>query len=123
MANSSFSAERNRWIQGGTISLYSAGLLLIAVVLLSPDASYWEGRTFFEVARSSAWERWWDWLAVWCSLKIILLSLGVTFVIGAIGLWLRGARWRTLGTTVLLLGILPVAGLWLGAYYLVKALL
>jgi hypothetical protein len=123
MAMSSFSAERGRQIQGGVISLYSTGLLLMAAVLLSPDALYWEGQTFFEVARSSPWERWWDWLAAWCSIKIILLSLGATFVIAAVGLWLRVVRWRTLGTVVLLLGALPLAGLWMGAYYLVKALL
>ena len=123
MAKSSFSAERDGRIQGSMISLYSAGLLLMALVLLSPDASYSEGRTFFEVARASPWERWWDWLAAWCSVKIILLSLGATFVIGAVGLWLLDARRRTLGTVVLCLGTLPAAGLWLGAYYLVKALL
>jgi len=66
---------------------------------------------------------WWDWLAVWCSVKIILLSLGLIFVIGALGLTLRVVQCRKLGTLVLLLGILPAAGLWLGTYYLVKALL
>lgn len=117
------SAVERRRIRGAAISLYSAGLLCLGVGLLAPYTHYWDGRSFFEVARASRWDQPGDWMAVWCSLKIILLSVGSLCVVAGIGAWLRITRWRAFGITVMLICAMPAAGFLLGAYYLVKALL
>jgi hypothetical protein len=101
---------------------YFVGFCFLTIVFLSPHAGYLNGESFLTVARSSPWERWGDWPAAWCSLKIILLSVGVFLVLFALGEFLRISAQRTLSKIVLTMTGAPIAGFWIGLYYLTKAL-
>jgi hypothetical protein len=112
-------ASQNRRV----LLLYATGFYLLAVAFLAPHAGYVQGQTFFQVARDSPWDRWWDWAAAWCSVKIILLSLGLSAVMAALGMMLKILRRESLGNVALLFSAGSAMGFWLGTYYLVKALL
>ena len=103
--------------------MYATGVYLLTIVVLSPHAHSWEGGSFFKVAHESPWDRWWDWAAAWCSVKIILLSLGVLLLVRALGTWLKILDRELVGNAILRLSAAPCLGLALGSYYLVKALL
>jgi hypothetical protein len=105
--------------QRNILLYYFVGLCCLTIVFLSPHAGYLDGVSFFSIARSSPWERWGDWPAAWCSLKVIFLSLGVFLVLSALGS-LFSAR-KMPAKVVLTLISAPVAGFWLGLYYLIKA--
>jgi len=100
---------------------YFAGFCFLTIVFLSPHAGYLDGESFFSIARSSPWERWGDWPAAWCSLKVIFMSLGVFLVLRALAGLLRLCARKTPGKVVLTLTGAPIAGFWLGLYYLIKA--
>jgi len=100
-----------------------AGLLLLAVVFFAPDSTNQPGLGFFHTAKMSTWRALYDWPAAWCSLKIILLSVGLFFVIDALGSLLALVRFKSLALSVFLLHIVPATGIMLGSYYLIKALL
>lgn len=100
---------------------YFAGFYFLTIGFLSPHAGYLDGESFFNIARSSPWERWGDWPAAWCSLKVIFLSLGVFLVLWALGALLELSRRKTPGKIILTLTSAPIAGIWLGLYYLIKA--
>ena len=106
-----------------TVLLYVTGIYLIGLVFLVPHSGYREGRSFFVVASSSPWERWWDWPAAWCSIKIILLSLGVALVTLSLALFARILHRKKLARFFLLLMTAPGLGFWAGMFLLVKALL
>lgn len=107
--------------QSKILLCYFAGFYFLTIVFLSPDAGNLNGESFFSIARSSPWERWGDWPAAWCSLKVIFLSLGVFLVLRALGGLLRLSARKTSGNVVLTLTGAPIAGFWLGLYYLIKA--
>jgi hypothetical protein len=114
---------QNKKQPGRNISAYLfAGLFFSTVALLSPDAGTMHGTSFFSVAQASPWERWWDWPAAWCSLKIILLSVGVFLSLFALMEFLRLSAKNIPSKIVMTLTTAPVAGFWLGVYYFVKAL-
>ncbi len=71
----------------------------------------------------STWRNLYDWPAAWCSVKIILFSVGLFLVIDAIGSLLALVRLKSLALSVFLLHIVPGCGLLFGGYYLLKALL
>lgn len=75
------------------------------------------------MAQASPWDRWWDWAAAWCSVKIILLSLGIISLIAALGILLKSLNQEFWAKAILVLSAVPGLGVGLGAYYLVKALL
>jgi hypothetical protein len=116
-------AKHKRWLSNRVLFLYVIGFCLLAIVWLSPHAGCWEGKSFFNVAQASPWDRWWDWPAAWCSLKIILLSVGTFSFLVACRLLLKMWNQETLGKVLLGLIAVPSLGFWLGVYYLVKALL
>jgi hypothetical protein len=101
--------------------LYFTGFFFLTIVFLSPHAGYLDGESFISIARSSPWERWGDWPAAWCSLKVIFLSMGVFLVLRALGGLLRLSAGKTPGNVVLTLTGAPIAGFWIGLYYLIKA--
>ena len=115
--------EQKRWLSRRGLLLYAIGLWLLVIVFLSPHAGSGEGRLFFKVAEASPWDEWWDWAAAWCSVKIILLSLGVWSLIAAFETLLKVSNRESLAKAILYLSALPSIGLGLGIYYLVKALL
>ncbi len=111
--------------QGGQRQIlfwYFAGFCLLTVVLLSPHAGYLNGESFLTVARSSPWERWGDWPAAWCSVKVILLNVGFFLVLFALGELLGLSAQRTLGKIFVIMTFAPIAGFWIGLYYLVKVI-
>jgi hypothetical protein len=89
------------WLSRKGLLLYAIGLCLLIVVFLSPHAVYGEGRSFFKVAGASPWNRWWDWAAVWCSVKIILLSLGVFSLLAAFETLLKILHRESLAKAIL----------------------
>src|SRR5262249_29885964 len=113
--------SNERVSQRKILLLYSAGCFFLTIVFLSPHAGYLDGESFISIARSSPWERWGDWPAAWCSLKVIFLSMGVFLVLHALGGLLRLCARKTPAKVVLTLTGAPIAGFWLGLYYLIKA--
>ena len=103
--------------------LYAIGFWFLVLVFLAPDAGYVTGRSFFNVAEASPWDRWWDWAAAWCSVKIILLSVGAGSVLAAVAVLLRLLHRESLAMAVLLLMVAPLAGICAGVFFLVKAVL
>ena|SRR5215469_6921650 len=99
------------------------GVFLLLVVFFVPDAGRIGHRSFFAVARSSAWGQLFDWAAAWCSAKIILLSLGVFLVLDAfLSLMIRTEN-QIACLLLFILAILPVLLGLFGFYELAKALL
>lgn len=100
-----------------------AGVCLLGFAWFAPDFGGHQGLSFIQVARHSSWHHVLDWEAAWCSLKIILLSLGVCLVIESLGTWLMKIGHVLMGVSTYLLHIVPVMGLLAGSYYLIKSLL
>jgi len=113
--------ERHIFRQVGLLCLIGAGLL--AVVLFSPDAGQNQHTSFIKVAGASSWLEPGDFAAAWCSLKIILLSVGLFLFIESAGTLLAVMRRKHLALTVFLLQVVPLLGFVSGSYCFVKALL
>ena len=75
------------------------------------------------MAEASPWDRWWDWAAAWCSVKIILLSLGTGLVLAALAILLTLLHRESVARAVLLLLVAPLTGFCVGVFFLVKAVL
>ena len=104
--------------------LLVAGISLISLALFTPDAAGPPvAGSFFKIATSSPWGRPFDLTAVWCSFKIILLSLGVFLVVDVLGTTLLVVKRKKLARMVYALHLAPCLGLLIGGYCLVKALL
>ena len=99
------------------------GLLLLAVVFLTPHGGQFESRSFYQVARDSTWQNWGEWPAAWCSVKIILLCLGLALLLLWIALLLMNFGRTALSWLILCCAVAPGLGILLGLYFLVKALL
>ncbi len=113
--------QKQKETQRNVLLYYSVGFCFLTVVFLSPHAGYLNGESFFRVACSSPWERWGDWPAAWCSMKIILLSAGVFLVLCALAGWLGLSFRKMPGKLLLTLTSAPIVGFWLGLYCLIKA--
>jgi hypothetical protein len=98
-------------------------LVLLGIVFLTPHAGQNEGRSFYEIARASIWGKRGEWQAAWCSVKIILLGLGVYLSIKSFeeGLILVRHYSFSFGTFLVLM-ILPLLLSAAGCFYLLKAL-
>jgi len=114
--------ERQREIyrQVGLLSL--SGLSLLGLVIFTPDASEHSG-SFFSVAMQTTWQNLLDWPAVWCSLKIILVSAGLFLIIESTGTVLAVKKFKKLALPVFLMQAVPCLGLLVGGYLLIKSLL
>jgi hypothetical protein len=99
------------------------GVLLLGVVFLIPDAGQLEHRSFFSVARQSVWGRLFEWPAVWCSAKIIILSISSLLILEA-GLTLAmRVEHKMTCTALLLLAMLALLLGSFGFFELLKAVL
>ena len=97
--------------------------MLLALALLSPLTVDADGHSFLVVARSASWSEFGDWVATWCSLKVILLGLSLFLIaVSAIELLIT-LKQEHLARMCGLLLALPIVTLLLGCYYLIKALL
>ena len=99
------------------------GFSLLAVVWFSPDAGQNQHTSFIKVASASSWLEPGDFAAAWCSLKIILFSVGLFLFIESAGTLLAVMRRKHLALTVFFLQVVPFLGFVSGTYCLVKALL
>ncbi|MGA2749677.1 MAG: hypothetical protein ABSG59_12955 [Verrucomicrobiota bacterium] len=105
----------------GTARLMWIGLCGIALVLLLPNPGHLEGQTFYQIARNSAWDNWFDWPAVWCSIKVTLLCVSLLLSMASLGLHLMQLGRTTVAWVVMVLSVAATVGVWLGLYFLVKA--
>ena len=101
---------------------FVVGICLVGFAMFAPDAGPHRDWGFIHVARQASWHRPLDWEAAWCSLKIILLSLGLCLIIEACGTLLMKFEHELMGFLVYLLHIVPVLGFLAGSYYLIKSL-
>ena len=113
--------ERQTLKQVGIFCLL--GIVLMGVTWFTPDAAQANGANFFTLARQTNWHHPLDWHAAWCSVKIILFSVGVFFIVDSLGTLLMKFEYRLLAAMVFLLHGLAAFGLVAGGYYLLKALL
>ena len=95
--------------------------LLLVVALVAPHDGQTSGQSFLTVARSAAWFSPAEWMAAWCSLKLILFCLGLFFLAVAVEELVITSRHEILAKIFLLLAALPVLASLLGVYLLVKA--
>jgi len=110
--------------QRGIRSATRAGIRGICALLLgflAPYSGQQDGKSFFQVARESTWDNPGDWPAAWCSLKIILVLLGIAMLIDSAArlaiIYRREASIRVFSWLQFVTGLV----LLLGIYYLAKA--
>ncbi len=101
---------------------YSVGLYLLALAIHLPHAGHQDGRTFLRIARESEWNNWWDWPAVWCSVKVILFATGMVLLMSACGLGMEMFKRRLAAKVFYALAGIFIFGFWAGAYLFIKAL-
>lgn len=100
-----------------------AGVFLLGFAFLTPSAGNVPDWAFFQAARDTTWERWFEWSGAWCSLKIILVCLGAYLVMDSLGVVLLRFKWAPLAHLIFYLILLPCLGVLVGGYYLVKSIL
>ena len=108
-------ARRYRW-------LWLAGLALIGVALFVPGSRHHKVFGFVSTFNDGAWDKFFEWSAARGDVRIILLCVGLFLLIDYVGLKLLWARRNGLGNLVFCLYPLPVIGLLVGGYYLLKSL-
>lgn len=100
------------------------GGYLLTLVLITPHEGSSQGESFLEGAKHSAWNTLGNWAAAWCSLKIILFSIGVWCLLLAAWRLLAfvpiSSRWRH---WALCIPIAPSVGVLIGVYYATRAVL
>lgn len=105
-----------------TSALLLTGLGVLGLVFFTPDAAQHHSGSLFRMAASSSWHRLLELSAAWCSLKIILASIGLFLVIESLGSVLVWWKLQDLAKAVFSLELLSVLIFLVGNYYLVKAL-
>ena len=114
--------NRQREICRQATLLTLAGLGLATIAFFAPDAGNHPG-AFFNVAMQTTWRNLLDFPAAWCSVKIILFSLGLFLLIESVGTFLSVWKFKSIALSVFFLQVLPCFGLLFGGFYLVKSLL
>jgi hypothetical protein len=111
--------ELKRTPVGGLIL---AGICLLSIAIFAPDGGQTHVGSFFKIATASSWHRFFDLNAAWCSVKIILLSIGLFLVIDSLGTILARLNYRHWAARIFTLQVVSCLGLLIGGYYFVKAL-
>ena len=99
------------------------GFCLVGVALFAPDSGQPQGEFFVTTARQSSWGHLFNWPAAWCSVKLILASVGLFLLLDSLGTVFLLVRRRRLAVVTFVSIFLPCIGFLMGSYYLVKALL
>ena len=99
-----------------------AGFGLAGFSLCAPDAHHPGLFGFITTLRETVWSHPLEWAAVWASLRVILMSFGFGLIIEGAGTSLMRVEMVLLGYLVFMLYILPVAGFFIGAFFLTKAI-
>lgn len=107
----------------GVAKLLLLALLLFGVVFLIPDVGQSQHKSFFSVAQDSPWTQPFDWPAVWCSAKIIVLSVSLLLVLEAVLSLMVRTDHPTACVALLVLAVVPTFLGFFGLYELVKAVL
>jgi hypothetical protein len=105
------------------IRLCLIGGLMIAFVFLTPDVGHQDHKSFFAVASASTWGQFGELPLAWCSLKIVLLGIGVVLVLAAPLRLANRKMAEILALLFLTLAIMAVLLSWFGVYELAKAVL
>lgn len=98
-------------------------LFLLAIVFLTPYNGFGRENSFVATAANTQWFRPGDWVAAWCSVKIILLSAAGIFLVLCIEETLLFMRRIAIANLLILTLLFPLVGLAMGFYYLVKAMI
>ncbi len=98
------------------------GICLIGISFFAPNTGHHQAGSFFNIATSSVWGRVFELAAAWCSLKIMLFSIGLFLLFESFGTILVRLKHRHLAVLFFTLQIVPCIGLLIGGYYLVKSL-
>jgi hypothetical protein len=114
------SSQRDIYRQISLLSL--AGLGFFGIAFFTPDPGQHPG-AFFSIATQTTWKHVLEWPAAWCSLKIILSSIGLFLVIESAGTILSLRKRKSLALSVFFLQTLPCLGFLFGSFYLMKSLL
>jgi hypothetical protein len=86
----------------GLVGVGLVGVGLVGVTFFVPDAGGHPG-SFFRVAMQTTWQNLLDWPVAWCSLKIILLSVGLFLIIESTGTVLAVKQFKLLVLPVFLM--------------------
>jgi hypothetical protein len=105
-----------------TSFLSLVGLGILGFAFFAPDAGVHPG-SFFSVAMRCTWQDLLELPAAWCSIKIILMSVGLFLIIESTGTVLAVKKYKSLVLPVFLMQAVPCLGLLFGGYYLIKSLL
>jgi hypothetical protein len=106
-----------------SLNFLAIAMVFLGVVYLTPHAGSGWGQSFFAGARSTEWQNFGDWLAAWCSIKIILFSIAGFFLLLSFEEILLYFRRHKVANLLILILALPVTGFGVGFYYLVKSVL
>lgn len=115
--------REERELMSGAWPLCLIGVAFLACTYFTPHPGYQDGVSFFDVARNTQWGNLYDWPAAWCSVKVILLSVGLLFLTFWLTTMVGLSVPKTLERVLVLLMALPCLGILAGMYFLVKAVL
>lgn len=101
---------------------FGMALFLLGVVFLTPYNGFSTGNSFVAAAQNSQWFKPGDWIAAWCSLKIMLLSAAGICLVLCVEETLLFMRRIAVANLLILTLFFPLVGLAMGFYYLVKAI-
>jgi hypothetical protein len=101
---------------------FMVGIGLSGIAWVAPDAGPGAG-SFFKIATQTSWGRLFEIQPAWCSLKIILLALGLILVLNAVGFMFVNPQRNKLAALILSSQALLLVGLMVGFFFLFKALL
>jgi hypothetical protein len=79
----------------GVASLFLIGIGLAGVGFFAPDAGGHAG-AFFSIAVSSPWLKFFDLAPAWCSVKIIMFSVGLFLIFDSLAIVLGRAKMKGL---------------------------
>ncbi len=105
----------------GRMLVIAASLLCLA--FLSPDAGNLHGSYFLPVALNSSWHQLGDLAAVWCSIKIVAVSVAFFLLVEAVATYLARLKLNRLALAIYCLQAIGATGALAGSYYILKALL
>ena len=115
--------RRHEIVSQHSTALLLTGIVLFGLVFFTPDAGNLHGSNFFTFAAATTGQRWWEWSAIWCSVKIIVFCIGLCLTIEAVGSQLAVIKLKRLALAVLCLQFGVALGFLAGGYYFIKALL
>jgi hypothetical protein len=103
--------------------LFVLGGFLLTLIFLIPDAGSPEHKSFFAVAFQSSWRHFFDWQSAWCSVKIVLLAVGIIIFLDAMLCLLMETEFYEVGAAIAISAFAPLLLCLFGFYEFVKAVL